>query len=114
MDKETAEYIFKYFFNLLPEKEKLAWKHYSSISKLEDNNNPKALEFYKKNGWITDDKEVLDLLKLGYDNFEINSAEKIIENYPEKVFLNECPKCKKLARTPNAKQCRFCGFDWHK
>jgi hypothetical protein len=113
MDKETAEYIVTYFFSLLPEKEKLAWRYHSSILKLEDNDNPKAWEIYKRKGWITDDKEVLDLLKVGYDNFELNTAEKIIKNYPEKVFLNECPKCKKLARTPKAKQCRFCGFDWH-
>lgn len=113
MDKETAEYIVTYFFSLLPEKEKLAWKHHSSILKLEDNNNPKTLEIYKRKGWITDDQGVLDLLKLGYDNFEINTAKKIIENHPDKVFFNECPKCKKLARTPNARQCRFCGFNWH-
>ncbi|REG90247.1 hypothetical protein [Flavobacterium aquicola] len=114
MDKETAEYIVTYFFNLLPEKEKLAWRHHSSILKLEENENPKSWEMYKRKGWITDDKEVLDLLKVGYDNFEMNTAKKIIEEYPEKVFLNNCPECGKLARTPKAKQCRFCGFNWHK
>lgn len=31
----------------------------------------------------------------------------------EKVFLNNCPKCDKLARTPYAKQCRYCGYNWH-
>jgi hypothetical protein len=112
MDKETAEYIVTYFFSLLPEKEKLAWKHHSSILKLEDNNNPKTLEMYKRKGCINHEQEVLDLLKLGYDNFEINTVKKIIENYPDKVFFNECPKCKKLARTPNTRQCRFYGFNW--
>lgn len=24
-----------------------------------------------------------------------------------------CPKCGKALRTPKAKQCRFCGADWH-
>ena len=61
MDKETAKYIVTYFFHLLPDKEKLAWKHHSSILKLEDNNNP---------------KEVIDLLKDGYDKFEIETAKK--------------------------------------
>lgn len=32
---------------------------------------------------------------------------------PEKVFLNNCPKCNKLARTPYARQCRHCGHSWH-
>ncbi|WP_242499284.1 hypothetical protein [Flavobacterium sp. 140616W15] len=50
MDKETAEYIVTYFFSLLPEKEKLAWRHHSSILKLEDNDSPKLLEMYKRKG----------------------------------------------------------------
>ena len=26
---------------------------------------------------------------------------------------NNCPKCGKLARTPKAKQCRYCFYNWH-
>ena len=113
MDKETAQYIVTYFFNLLPYKEKLAWKHYSSILKLEDNENPKTIEMYKRKGWITDDQEILELLEKGYDNFEMETAKKILEKYPTQIFLNKCPKCNKLARTPYAKQCRFCSYTWH-
>jgi hypothetical protein len=113
MDKETAKYIITYFFNLLSDKEKFAWKHQSSILKLEDNDNPNLLEMYKRKGWITNDKEVLDLLIFGNDQFELNTAKRVLEKYPDKIFLNKCPKCNKLARTPNAKQCRFCDYNWH-
>lgn len=40
-------------------------------------------------------------------------AEILIEKYPEELFWNNCPKCDKLARTPSAKQCRFCNHDWN-
>lgn len=40
-------------------------------------------------------------------------AKIMITDYSDKIILNNCPTCKKLARTPKAKQCRFCGFDWH-
>ena len=40
-------------------------------------------------------------------------AEIIAMDYKDKVFFNNCPNCGKLARTPKAKQCRFCGYDWH-
>ncbi|MDM1046030.1 hypothetical protein HX004_14465 [Myroides sp. 1354] len=113
MDKETAHYIVTYFFNLLPYKEKLAWKHYASILKLECNENPKAMEMYKSKGWITDDQEILALLKKGYETFEIETAKKIVTRYPTQIFFNTCPKCSKLARTPHAKQCRFCKYTWH-
>jgi hypothetical protein len=27
--------------------------------------------------------------------------------------LNCCPKCDALAKTPKARQCRYCFHDWH-
>jgi len=113
MDKETAQYIVTYYSSLMPYNEKLAWKHYSSILKLEDNNNPKTLATYKRKGWITDEAEILQLVEKGYDNFEMETAQKILEKYSEKIIFNKCPKCDKLARTPLAKQCRYCGNSWH-
>jgi ssDNA-binding Zn-finger/Zn-ribbon topoisomerase 1 len=52
-------------------------------------------------------------IKVGYDSFELNVANRIMEQTPEKVFFNNCPKCNKLARTPRARQCRHCGHSWH-
>lgn len=40
-------------------------------------------------------------------------AEMLLKEYSNEVFLNKCPGCGKLARTPKAKQCRFCLHDWH-
>ncbi|MBB1140635.1 hypothetical protein [Myroides sp. WP-1] len=113
MDKETAHYIVTYFFHLLPYKEKLAWKKYSTILKLESNQNSKGMRMYKSKGWITDDLEIQTLLEKGYENFELETAKKIVERYPTQIFLNTCPKCGKLTRTPHAKQCRFCSYTWH-
>lgn len=37
----------------------------------------------------------------------------ISDNFSDKILWNNCPNCNKLARTPKAKQCRFCEYDWH-
>lgn len=113
MNKETAYYIVTYFFHLLPHEEKLAWKFHSAILKFEDNRNPNAISAFKKKGWIKTDQELLQLLEKGYENFELETAKKIAERYPTQIFFNTCPKCSKLARTPRAKQCRFCSYTWH-
>lgn len=42
-----------------------------------------------------------------------NIAQYLIDNYSDKILINNCPVCKKLARTPKAKQCRHCGYNWH-
>ncbi len=52
------------------------------------------------------------LVALGEDALKLKIAERLFKNHKEQI-LNTCPRCEKLARTPLAKQCRHCGFDWH-
>jgi hypothetical protein len=47
-----------------------------------------------------------------YDKLEQKVAERMVQQNPSKVFFNNCPKCNKLARTPFARQCRYCGHSW--
>ncbi|MBI3233097.1 MAG: hypothetical protein HYZ42_03500 [Bacteroidetes bacterium] len=115
MNLETARYIIRHFPNLLTGAEKMAIKHTTSLHKIENSqyNNPNKIKIYLDQGWLTTDQNILDLLKDGYDSFELNVAYRIISQNPEKIFFNNCPKCDKLARTPYARQCRFCGHSWH-
>jgi hypothetical protein len=113
VDKETARYILIHFPNLLTKKENIAIHHHRSLFKLSDNPDPLRIKMYKDKGWLTDDPEVLDLLKYGYDCFELTIAKRIMDESEDKVYLNTCPKCDRLTRTPQARQCRHCGHNWH-
>ena len=114
MDIEKAEYIINNYSKLLSSEEKMALRHTHSVIKLGDAiDNPAVKYIYYRNGWITKDKSVLALLINGFDNFQIQTAKRILEQNAGKVFFNNCPQCGKLARTPLAKQCRFCGNNWH-
>ncbi len=59
------------------------------------------------------DKAVIERnLSEGIDKFE----QKILSKLSDKLkhlFINRCPQCGKIARTNKAKQCKFCGNDWH-
>ncbi|CAL2108455.1 conserved hypothetical protein [Tenacibaculum sp. 190524A02b] len=113
MDIETATYIINYYHQFFNEQENKALRHIHSLIKLEGEvENSPRYRVYKRKGWVTSDKEVLELVKKGEDVFFINTAIRILKEYKEKVFLNCCPKCKKLARTPRAKQCRYCNNKW--
>jgi hypothetical protein len=111
MNQETANYIITYFSNLLTNIEKLALKHYRHSYKTAD--DPKMRRMLTDKGWISTEPEILDLLKNGYEEFELNIARRIMTENPEKVFLNHCSVCNLLARTPYARQCRHCGHNWH-
>lgn len=115
MNTETAQYIIKYFPHLLTAAERMAILHTSSTYKLEHAtvDKPHRATVFREKGWLTEDQTVLDLLKEGYAQFELNVANRIVVQSPDKVFFNHCPKCNKLARTPRARQGRFCGHSWH-
>lgn len=89
-------------------------RHSHSLMKLNYDiaENSSRVKIYYKNGWLSTDPTVLDLLKYGYDTFEENIVQRIMRETPEKVFFNNCSKCGGLARTPYARQCR-CGHNWH-
>lgn len=115
MDKETAAYIRNYFSNLMTNDEKLALKHHIYTYKV-DNSTSDSTNMRKlliERGLISTEPEILNFLKNGYEDFEFKVAKRIMAETPDKVFFNMCPKCNKLARTPYARQCRFCGYSWH-
>ena len=99
-------------------KEAAANKHHLTSDKfrnpIANDINGEKVDFLQEKGWLSNDKEVLNLLNEGYELFRSNTAERILKENSDKIYFNNCPKCSKLARTPQAKQCRHCGYSWHK
>lgn len=110
MDKETIHYIITYFGNLMTHHEKLTLKH--QIFTYKTSNNPQLKKGLTDKGLFNNDPKVTGLLENGFDEFELNVAQRILAEVPEKIFFNDCPQCNRLARTPFAKQCRYCGYSW--
>lgn len=46
------------------------------------------------------------------ESIRLQIAQRLWAEADRSVF-NFCPECEALARTPQAKQCRHCGHDWH-
>ncbi|WP_294314922.1 hypothetical protein [uncultured Chryseobacterium sp.] len=111
MDQEIVKYIIRYFSHLMTEDEIAALKYQMYMYKSSD--NEKQRKIMTEKCWIRQTPETDNLLRNGYEEFEINVAKRIVAQTPEKIFFNNCPDCGKLARTPSAKQCRYCGFSWH-
>lgn len=116
MDKELARYIVHHFSESLSDQEKLGLKHIRHNFKIEGssdkNDIERKIQLYKKIGWMTEEKAVLELLKGGQDAIDQRIAIRIMTEHPDKVFVNKCLNCGQLARTPLAKQCRQCGHSW--
>jgi hypothetical protein len=57
---------------------------------------------------------VQQALRLGYEGFQAKVRDRIVQEMPESFFVNRCPACQRIVATPRAKQCLWCGKDWHR
>jgi hypothetical protein len=111
MDNGTIIYIKTHFRHLMFDDEKLVLQYHLYMLKPED--NLKIRQIMAAKGWDSESSAIQACVEKGYSEFELKVVQRIMTETPEKVFLNNCPKCSKLARTPYAKQCRYCGYSWH-
>lgn len=111
--EDILNYIGRYCEHHWTELEQKARAHYIAqvkFLKYKDRNEKYAEKYNQMN---SNDPKVLDLLKDGYPKFRERVIERIYKEHWEEMEVNRCSKCNGLARTPNARQCRFCQHDWH-
>jgi hypothetical protein len=60
-----------------------------------------------------DSPEVIAALADGPDAFRRRVCARLLAEKPGEVFVNQCARCNRIVRTPQARQCFWCGFDWH-
>jgi hypothetical protein len=116
LDDSTRDYILHYFSGFMTPEESAASMHYNIIQQFGERIKRDGVDsqpdFIRTR--LSKDPAVLALLKSGIEQFRINAAERIFRDSADKMFFNNCSKCGKLARTPEAKQCRYCGHSWRK
>lgn len=111
MTEELKNYLISYCIEWrLPEETRALRR--LSLSK-EERERRSALESpISERMYGFNDEKTNALVCLGWEELLIVMANRILAQH-EKEVINNCPKCGKLARTPKAKQCRYCQFDWH-
>jgi rubrerythrin len=111
MDALT-QYVFFYFAHFQTPHEKAAYKSIVGEEKAKHTVSDEMKSMLHQN-WVSTDPAVLRLLESGSEQFFINVRDRILREHSENVFLNYCPRCGALAKTPRAKQCPVCFLSWH-
>lgn len=60
-----------------------------------------------------DDIEVNRALLRGFDAFVERTKTRIAREIRRSPYLARCPECARIVATPEARQCLWCGHDWH-
>jgi len=120
MTEEHAIYAFVYYGRLMTEHEKLAKSHLIATAKTTLGRTDPAAQAEAKGSnmdhlrrFLSDDPNVLALARDGYQAFVLHTGQRILHEHADQIVFNLCPECGRIARTPKARQCRHCGFDWH-
>ena len=116
-NREVAHYVVRFQGHLMTGAERRAQSHLFATMKATMGRSDIAAQREAHNSKLhsrslSDEPDVLRLTSDGYEAFEVRTAKRILQECGDKVLLNCCPRCRELARTPTAKQCRFCGYDW--
>jgi hypothetical protein len=118
MDPNLAGYVVGYYGHFLSEQEHLALRHLMVTQKATHGGSDQSAQEEAKSsktlsGLLSQDPTVLELARNGREAFIERAASRILAEHGDKIFLNYCPRCGALAKTPKARQCRFCRHDWH-
>jgi hypothetical protein len=110
---ELIDHIINYFGRYFLEKEIKANDHFFALGKSNNGANTPMFKYLQERGKVSSDEKVLAMIENGFEKFKLDVATRIYNDNKEQLELNLCPVCGKIARTPYAKQCRFCFHDWH-
>jgi ribosomal protein L40E len=107
-----------HYRHLMNQEEKRAYSHLTGTMKAtRGRSDVRAQEETRNHSqfsrWLTDDPAALQLAREGWSVFLDRTANRIFAEHSEDIFMNFCPRCNELARTPKAQQCRSCHYDWH-
>ena len=117
-EPELVWYVVKYYARLMTTPERLANRHLIGAMKATHGKGVVGAQAEARKVWsfsrmMSHEPEVLRLAENGYAAFIQRTAARILNEQSDEIFFNRCPKCGRLARTPQARQCRSCGHDWH-
>lgn len=104
---ELTKYLFDNYSHLLTIQENMAWRHYTYIAE----GHKDIAESFRNNYKQKQGIEIL--INAGEEEFYSMVKNRILREHSQEISLNYCPKCGSLARTPRAKQCLKCKYDWH-
>jgi hypothetical protein len=108
---DVTKYVFHNYPNLMTENEASAWKTYLWQAKNETCG--KELPDFLADKFGSRRHEVLVLLSKGAESFFIGVRDRVLKEHKDKIILNYCPRCGALTRTPKAKICPKCSFNWY-
>lgn len=112
-EKVLTDYVWTYYWSLMTEFERnteraLYWQAMSRLNKWTVEKERSCQQHFGHKG----DPAIMEILT-DPETYRRRVCRQLIAERGEEVFINRCPKCGKIVRTPKARLCLWCGYSWH-
>ena len=111
-DDELTKYVLDHYGHLCTDTEQLALRVLNLQLKAEHAQSPviksKLAEFCE----TEHNPQVQEIVLSGRNAARREIRDRLLNDHREAIFLNYCPRCSALCRTPLAQMCVGCGHSW--
>jgi hypothetical protein len=113
-DLALRAYIFKHYRHLMTPLERRSIEYLTPIVQISDHWKVKRVyDFVEERDGHVPDEDVIAAFEVPYVERKETAIDRLISTRLDSIFINRCPKCKRIVRTPAARQCMWCRHDWH-
>jgi hypothetical protein len=113
-DSELTRYVWEHYRPLMTDFERRVGSTILGRAKAASVDSSPALARMLSERWgAAGDPEVENALAEGAEAFRRRVCRRLLGEHGSEVFINRCPSCGRVVRTPGARQCFWCGHDWH-
>lgn len=112
-DVALTAYVWRHYLHLMTALEKRVGVY--SVPIVSDSPMEKARRLHQmleeRDGHVSD-ADVWNALKTDLQEFRMLATKRLLAANPDELIINRCISCKRLTRTPIARQCTWCGTSW--
>jgi hypothetical protein len=112
-EAELARYVWNHFAHLLSAFEQQVGRAVLAREKAVASSNPAMSRRLSERWGQAGDSRVEATLSAGPEAFRLAVRRRVLAERGSEVIINRCPCCRRVVRTPTARQCFWCGHDWH-
>lgn len=106
-------YIWNHYQHLMTDFERLVGTAIIGRAKAEQSSSPLMIAMLQQGWGRADDTAVNAALQNGAEVFRRQVRDRFLSTHSGQIFINRCPACHRIVRTPKARLCVWCGHTWY-
>jgi hypothetical protein len=107
-----TDYIWDHYSQLMTAFEQEVGKAIIGRAKADYADNPNHAQALNKHFGRINREDINEALGTQPETFRHHVCERLLQEHSDKIYINRCRSCQRIVRTPKARLCTWCGYNW--